>query len=68
MNPVDETPVDWYDRVIGRFRNTRERRESLMLLRAVRLASDLETCEEILRTGRVPRSRLDAHWAQWYGL
>lgn len=63
-----EPPLDWADRVVGPFRNTQARRESLMLLRAVRLARDLETCEELLRTGRAPRSKLDPEWTKAYGV
>ena len=69
------TPTSETDRLLAamepmlaRYRDSRERRESLALLRAVRLAPTLETCEEILRTGRVPRSRLDPEWARRYGL
>lgn len=54
--------------VLTKFRDSRARRESLAILRAVRLAPDLETCEEILRSGRVPKSRLDPEWAKAYGL
>ena len=53
---------------IEKHRLTRERLESLHLLRALRLAHDLETCEAILRGERVPRSRLDPQGAQTYGL
>lgn len=44
-------------------------RQSLELLRAVRLAPSLEVCETILRNPRkVPISRLDPRWAKAYGL
>ena len=39
-----------------------------VLIRAVRLAPDLETCEAILRGEHVPRSRLHPHWAHAYGI
>lgn len=45
-----------------------DRDQCATLLRAVRLAPDLETCEEILRSGRVPKSRLDPYWAKRYGV
>lgn len=60
--------LDALEPLLARFRDSRERRESLMLLRAVRLSPDLETCEEIMRTGRVPKNRLDPYWAKRYGL
>ena len=53
---------------IEKHRLTRERLEGLHLLRALRLAPDLETCEAILRGERVPRSRLDPQGAKAYGL
>lgn len=66
----DETDrlLDALEPVLAKFRDTRERREAFVILRAVRLASDLETCEAILRSDRVPRSRLDPEWARAYGL
>ena len=64
----DDPFLDALEPSLEKFRNTRERRESLMLLRAVRLAKSLDTCEELLRTGRAPRSVLDAEWAKAYGL
>lgn len=51
-----------------RARNSAERKESLVILRALRLAPDLETCDELMRTGRVPRRRLDPEWVKAYGL
>ena len=53
---------------LATFRDTYERRESLRLLRAVRLAPSLEVCEAILRRERVPKSRLDPLWTERYGL
>jgi len=68
--PADERDrfLEVLEPLLARYRDSAERRLSLALLRAVRLAPDLETCEEILRTGRVPRRRLDPEWARWYGL
>jgi hypothetical protein len=44
-------------------------RQSLELLRAVRLSPSLEVCESVLRNPRkVPISRLDPFWAKAYGL
>ena len=60
--------LDALEPVLAKFRNTRERREALGLLRALRLAKSLDTCEELLRSGRAPRSVLDAEWAKAYGL
>jgi hypothetical protein len=45
-----------------------ERHESLVFLRALRLATDLETCEAILRGELVPASRIDPEWRRAYGL
>jgi hypothetical protein len=60
--------LDALEPVLAKFRDTRERRESLVILRAVRLARDLETCEELLRSGCAPKSRLDPEWVKAYGL
>ena len=66
----DETDrlLDALEPVFAKYRDTRERHEAQVLLRAVRLAPDLETCEAILRGARAPRSRLDPKWAKAYGL
>lgn len=53
---------------LDKFRDTRERRESLVILRALRLGPTLEVGEAILRGERVPVSRLDPYWARAYGL
>jgi hypothetical protein len=73
VSALEHLIPDETDRLIAaldmdRFRDSKERRESLALLRAVRLAPDLETCEMILAQGRAPRSRLDPEWARAYGL
>lgn len=52
----------------ARTRDTAERRESLALLKVIRLAPTLEVAEALLRGQRVPRSRLDPHWRRRYGL
>jgi hypothetical protein len=50
-------------------RESKSYRQSLELLRAVRLSPTLEVCESILRNPRkVPVSRLDRYWAKSYGL
>jgi hypothetical protein len=54
--------------VLAKFRDTRERRESLELLKAVRLAPSLEICEALLRSEKVPRSALDFFWVRAYAL
>jgi hypothetical protein len=69
--PVRDEPdrlLEALEPVLEKYRDTRARRESLALIRAVRLARDLETCEAILRGEHVPRSRLDPEWARRYGL
>jgi len=64
----DDPFLDALEPSLAKFRNTRERQESLRVLRAVRLAKSLDTCEELLRTGRAPRSVLDEKWARAYGV
>lgn len=59
---------DALEPVLAKYRDSKARRESLALLKAVRLALDLETCEAILRRERIPRSRLDPEWARAYGI
>lgn len=54
--------------VLAKYRDTRARRESLALLKAVRLARDLETCEAILRGEKIPASRIHPGWRKAYGL
>jgi hypothetical protein len=49
-------------------RQSLEYRQSLELLRAIRLAPRLEICEAILRGERVPRSMLASDWLEAYGL
>ena len=44
-----------------------ERRASLELLKAVRLAPTLEVCEALLRGEKVPRSQLSREWLGRYG-
>ena len=56
-----------FDPVRLRLEST-ERHDSLVLVRALRLGRDLETCEAILRGERVPASRLDDEWRKAYGL
>ena len=61
--------LDALEPSLAKFRDTRARRESHALLRAVRLSPSLEVCETILRNPRkVPISRLDPFWAKAYGL
>ena len=60
--------LDALEPVLVKFRDSRLRRESLAILRALRLAPSLEVCEAIMRGDRVPLSRLDPEWARAYGL
>lgn len=50
------------------YRDTRERRESLHILKCVRLAPTLEVCEALMAGRRVARKRLDPYWVRSYGL
>lgn len=52
---------------IAKYADTKARRESLFMLKCLRLARDLETFEALLRGEKVPRSRLDPKWAKAYG-
>lgn len=55
------------DPILAKYRDSKERRESLYLLRAVQLAPSLETCEALLRGEKVPKSRMDPEWVKAYG-
>lgn len=50
-----------------RFRDTRERRESLALMKVIRLAPTIEVAEALLRGEKVPRSKLDPDALRAYG-
>ena len=50
------------------WRDTEAHEASLFLLKCVRLARDLPTCEMLLRDEKVPRSCLDQVWVKAYGL
>jgi hypothetical protein len=52
---------------VDKYRDTKERRESLEILKAVRLAPSLEVCEALLRAEKVHASRLDPEWVKAYG-
>jgi hypothetical protein len=52
---------------LEKHRDTKERREHLHMIRALRLARDLETFEALLRGEKVPPSRLDPKWVKAYG-
>jgi hypothetical protein len=53
----------------SRRRASLEYRQSLELLRALRLSPSLEVCEAILQNPLlVPRSRLDPEWCKRYGI
>ena len=53
--------------VIDRLQS-REHRDSLALLKAVRLSPSLDVCVALCHGERVPVSRLDPEWARAYGL
>ena len=64
------TPLENAELVIDleqRARDSVERLESLVVLKNVRLATKLETCEALLRGEKVHRSRLDPEWVRRYG-
>ena len=65
---TETTPLDWADRLVGPHRDSRERRESIALHKALRLAPDLVTFEALLGGEAVPLSRLDPRWRRAYGL
>lgn len=48
-------------------RDTQARRESLALMKVIRLAPTLEVAEALLRGEKVPRSRLDPLALRAYG-
>jgi len=54
--------------VLVKYRDSKARRESLALIKAVRLAPSLEVCEALLRGERIPVSRFVPEWAKAYGL
>jgi hypothetical protein len=60
--------MDALEAVIAQYRDSRARRDHLHAIKCIRLAPDLETFEALLRGEKVPRSRLDPHWAKAYGL
>lgn len=72
MSAAEDIVPDETDRFLAalplkKFRATRERRESLFMLKCLRLACDLETFEALLRGEKVPRGRIDPQWARAYG-
>lgn len=54
--------------VLAKYRDSKKRRESLHLHKALRLAPSLEMCEALLRGEKVPVSKLDPRWARAYGI
>ena len=65
----DDPFLDALEPCLAKFRDTRERRESLELLRALRLAPSLEVFEAIVQNPAfVPLSRLDPEWRRRYGI
>jgi len=72
MSAAEQIGPDETDRFLDalpleKFADTRERRESLFMLKCLRLAPDLETFEALRRGEKVPRTRLDPEWAKAYG-
>lgn len=56
-------------RAENRRRDSLAYRQSLELLRALRLSPSLDVCVSILQTpGSVPRSKLDPEWLRRYGI
>lgn len=54
---------------LERFQDTRERQESLALIKALRLAGpSLEVMESLCRGEDVPLSKLDPIWCRAYGI
>lgn len=78
MEPVavNYTPVrDETDRflealepVLAKYRDSRERRQHLAFIKALRLAPRIEVFEALMRGEKVPRSALDPKWLKAYGL
>lgn len=66
---LDETDrlLEALEPVLAKYRDSQERRESLFMLKCLRLGPDLETCEALMRGEKVPQSRLDPKWAEAYG-
>jgi hypothetical protein len=64
----DDPFLDALEPLLEKFRDTRERRESLFILKCVRLATSLEVCEALMRGEKVRRSSLDPDWAREYQL
>jgi hypothetical protein len=54
--------------MLVQYRDTKERRESLFILKCLRLAKDFEAMEALMRGEKVPRSRLDPYWVEAYGM
>jgi hypothetical protein len=60
--------LDALEPVLAKFRDSKARRESLFILKCIRIAGDLETCEALMRGEKVPKSRLDPYWRKAYGI
>jgi hypothetical protein len=68
VTPLEAADLAVTDDPVRLWLESRERRESLGLIKVVRLAPTLEVAEALLRGERVPVSRLDPEWAKAYGL
>ena len=65
----DDPFLDALEASIAKFRDSRERRQSLGLLRALRLSPTLEVFEAVVQNPTsVPLSRLDPEWSKAYGI
>ena len=63
----DDPFLDALEPLLAKYRDSKERRESLLAMKCVRLAPRLEVCEALMRGEKVPTSRLDPEWAKRYG-
>jgi len=65
----DDPFLDALEPSLAKFRDSKDRRQCLEILRAIRLAPTLEVCEQILQNpASVPLSKLDPKWAKAYGI
>jgi len=65
----DDPFLDALEPCLAKFRDSRERRQSLGLLRALRLSPTLEVFEAVVQNPTsVPLSRLDPEWRRRYGI
>lgn len=67
---LDETDrlLEALEPVITKYRDSKKRRESLAMHRALCLAPSLDVFEALCRGEKVPRSRLDQKWLRAFNL